>query len=315
MKSLRILFSVLFVMSLVTACDDGGKKKTSTEICNDDIDNDGDGYTDCFDSECNTDPACAAAQEICNNGIDDDGDGAVDCADTQCATAANCQTVQENCSNGQDDDGDGAVDCADSDCVGNAACQTNTCTENNIFYDSPQTCQTGFICGLNGQAQPTCLPDANFAGGTFYGACGTEGQCPKGSGCFNIEGGMCAPYCSDTHSTCPTGGACYYGIENSETLGLCGPTDDCNPITGTGCANAADGCFFVGVADAGLCDTNGTSATGAPCSAFGQCAAGNICANLGQGNQCIALCTTTCAAGTCQSVGQNGLPAGVGICM
>jgi hypothetical protein len=318
MKSLRILFSVLFVMSLATACDDGGKKTTKSEICNDNIDNDGDGRVDCFDTDCATAANCQTVQENCTNGVDDDGDGLVDCLDTaDCGTHASCQTAQENCTNGIDDDGDGQIDCNDSDCSTHASCQTSNCTENSIFFDSPQTCQTGYTCGLNDQMQATCLPDSAFAGGTFYGACGGNGECPKGSGCFNIDGGMCAPYCSDTHLDCPTGGACYYGIEGSDTLGLCGPTDNCDPVAGTGCTTAGDGCFFVGVSDAGLCDVNGTSATGAACSAWGQCAAGNICANIGQGNQCIKLCRGAgdCAAGSCQSVGQNGLPAGVGICM
>jgi hypothetical protein len=126
---------------------------------------------------------------------------------------------------------------------------------------------------------------------------------------------MCAPYCSDTHLDCPVGGACYYGVEGSDVLGLCGPTDDCDPIEGTGCATVGDGCFYVGVADAGLCDVNGTANTGDSCTAFGQCAAGNLCADLGNGNVCVELCTSTCSAGTCQSIGQGGLPAGVGICV
>jgi len=88
-------------------------------------------------------------------------------------------------------------------------------------------------------------------------------------------------------------------------------------LTGTGCNEAGDGCHLSGDGDAGLCNVNGTAAAGASCSAFGQCAAGNICANLGQGNRCIKLCDTSnpCAAGSCQSVGQNGLPFGVGLCM
>jgi hypothetical protein len=32
--------------------------------------------------------------EICNNGIDDDGDGAIDCNDRKCATDANCQNLR-----------------------------------------------------------------------------------------------------------------------------------------------------------------------------------------------------------------------------
>ncbi len=31
---------------------------SAQEICNDGIDNDGDGFIDCFDGECSTDPSC-----------------------------------------------------------------------------------------------------------------------------------------------------------------------------------------------------------------------------------------------------------------
>ena len=60
------------------------------EICNDGIDNDGDGDTDCADSDCAGDPACAPAAEICNDGIDNDGDGDTDCADSDCAGDPAC---------------------------------------------------------------------------------------------------------------------------------------------------------------------------------------------------------------------------------
>jgi Zn-dependent metalloprotease len=61
--------------------------------------------------------------EVCNNGVDDDGDGAIDCADADCAADPACtSTPAEDCSNGVDDDGDGAVDCADPDCAGDPAC-------------------------------------------------------------------------------------------------------------------------------------------------------------------------------------------------
>ena len=54
---------------------------TSTpEICNDNIDNDGDGKIDAEDIDCPSVP------EICNNGLDDDRDGLKDAADQDCQT-------------------------------------------------------------------------------------------------------------------------------------------------------------------------------------------------------------------------------------
>jgi hypothetical protein len=302
MKSLRILFSVMFVMSLATACDDGDKKTTKSEICNDNIDNDGDGRVDCFDSDCASDPACATNNVNNTNNTNNTN---------------NVTNPETNCVDGIDNDGDGQTDCNDSDCATDAACQTASCTMDSIFFDSPQTCAAGFICGINQTMQPECLPEAGFAGGTFYGACGGSGECPKGSGCFDMEGGTCLPYCSDTHTTCPAGGACVYGVQGNDDLFLCGPTDDCNVIDGSGCETAGEGCYIASDDGSGLCVTAGTGATGSTCSALNQCLPGHLCGDLGQGNVCIKLCAGAedCTAGTCQSIGQNGLPAGIGICM
>ncbi len=53
-------------------------------------------------------------REICDNGVDDNDDGATDCEDAQCATAENC--VVEQCVPGSgDEDGDGVADCQDVD--------------------------------------------------------------------------------------------------------------------------------------------------------------------------------------------------------
>jgi parallel beta-helix repeat protein len=55
------------------------------EICDDGIDNDGDGDIDCADNDCTNDPACGGGcvpvPEICDDGIDNDCDGKADCAD------------------------------------------------------------------------------------------------------------------------------------------------------------------------------------------------------------------------------------------
>src|SRR6187402_2226331 len=57
------------------------------------------------------------AQEICNNNLDDDGDGLVDCLDGACASK-----VCEICDNGIDDDGDFFIDCYDRECSLNSVC-------------------------------------------------------------------------------------------------------------------------------------------------------------------------------------------------
>ncbi len=65
--------------------------------------------------------------EICDNLVDDDGDGLTDCADSDCASSPACGTPVEICDNAMDDDGDGLIDCADPDCTADPHCQTSTC--------------------------------------------------------------------------------------------------------------------------------------------------------------------------------------------
>ncbi|MGM0597244.1 MAG: bifunctional metallophosphatase/5'-nucleotidase [Myxococcota bacterium] len=74
------------------ACDDDDNNNNSTnEICDNQVDDDGDGDIDCDDNDCWDDPACI--NEICDNEIDDDGDGDVDCDDEDCADAEVCQDI------------------------------------------------------------------------------------------------------------------------------------------------------------------------------------------------------------------------------
>jgi hypothetical protein len=53
----------------------------------------------------------------CDDGIDNDGDGLTDCADPDCGAEARCYEDSTNCGNGKDDDNDGLIDCADPDCA------------------------------------------------------------------------------------------------------------------------------------------------------------------------------------------------------
>ena len=58
--------------------------------------------------------------ETCDDGKDNDGDGATDCADTECKSTPACA---EDCSDGKDNDLDDAIDCKDSDCDGAIECK------------------------------------------------------------------------------------------------------------------------------------------------------------------------------------------------
>ena len=92
------------------------------EICDNKVDDDGDGKNDCDDTDCTNDPACFIPVEICDNQNDDDGDGKIDCDDPDCTNDPACIIPDEICDNQIDDDRDGKIDCDDPDCTNDPAC-------------------------------------------------------------------------------------------------------------------------------------------------------------------------------------------------
>jgi hypothetical protein len=110
------------------------------EVCGDGIDNDGDVYVDCADSDCVNRPECQChagpsgpewGPQACNDGIDNDCDGKIDAADKEDCNASPEYTT-EVC-NGQDDNGNNIIDdfackCAtDADCASiGQLCYTQT---------------------------------------------------------------------------------------------------------------------------------------------------------------------------------------------
>jgi len=291
MKNLKFVVIALFALAFAVACDDDSSSNNTNN---------------------NTNP------EICNNLIDDDGDGLVDCADLDCSSYAGCQTTNntnntnnttnvEDCSNSVDDDGDGMVDCADSDCADDIACATNQCTLDNVFYDQADNlCDDGYYCSMNASYAAECIADANSAGGTFYGDCGTNGECPVGSICAG-DGttNMCYPLCSDTHTTCPGDGACIYGLTGSDTIYLCGLVESCTIVPNS--CGTGEACYWISETATG-CFTAGTNAVGDACSSPSDCPAETYCLGDGTTNTCMELCRIAegdadCDAGTCTSIG------------
>jgi len=73
-----------------TRCTSAGGENT-TELCTDGKDNDGDGNSDCSDSNCDNIGVCeVGTEDTCNDGKDNDYDGYYDCSDTDCYSDANC---------------------------------------------------------------------------------------------------------------------------------------------------------------------------------------------------------------------------------
>lgn len=101
--------TLLFLLTPLVGCAPGSGDDTllgAVEVCGNTIDDDGDGASDCQDSDC-----ASNCPELCANEIDDDADGALDCEDTDCDGSC-----VESCSDTRDNDGDGKIDCGDEDC-------------------------------------------------------------------------------------------------------------------------------------------------------------------------------------------------------
>ncbi len=91
-------------------------------MCQNGVDDDGDGYVDCHDTECVQTfevTVCRGSEDtwfLCHDGQDNDNDGWVDCADCGCEDLGCLERTDEFCSDGMDNDGDNFADCEDFGC-------------------------------------------------------------------------------------------------------------------------------------------------------------------------------------------------------
>jgi FG-GAP repeat len=116
------LISSTFVLSLfLGACGNPAPPPPAEEICNNEIDDDGDGGIDCDDADCN---AVCPSFERCDDGADNDLDGLFDCNDPDCVPTPDNDVcaAPEVCDDAIDNDADGDLDCADVDCAFEPAC-------------------------------------------------------------------------------------------------------------------------------------------------------------------------------------------------
>jgi hypothetical protein len=117
------------------------------EICDNGIDDDGDGKTDCADPKCMNSPMCKPLD--CSTCIVDAycctiaascGAGCTCAADA----AGGCMPAEMDCGDGTDNDGDGQIDCADSDCASAPGCCLGAGANCGFLY--PGTCCAGLVC-------------------------------------------------------------------------------------------------------------------------------------------------------------------------
>jgi hypothetical protein len=297
-----------------------GQQTSGESSCNDQVDNDCDGFVDCEDDSC-ADQVCGIAnrscdpttklcacptglttETACGDGADEDCDGQTDCADPDCQLAGGqscgafglrcgadgcaCPGEVEVCTASGDEDCDGLAECADPDCqpVGNAF---------------------GEICDATGH---TCSPPALATGISTCSTC-PGGQAAEAS-CFDGKDNDCdgridcqdadcgGQACSATGHTCNAQLACSCaGGELAETTCGDGQDNDCD-----GKADCADpDCTTRSCGANGLACTGGANPTCA-CSGNGGVAQASesACAD-GRDNDCDGL--ADCADTTCQPVG------------
>ncbi len=286
---------------------------------------------------CNAQQLCSitidVSQEICNNGIDDDGDGLVDCFDPDCAGTpcddANPCTSNDQCSGGVSgcvggpptncDDGNGCTDDACDPAHGcthsnNAApcSDANTCTTadacaNGACVGGPTlNCDDGNGCTADSCDQmlgcqhvllPNCQPCATDADCDDHNACdGTEscvgGVCQNGTAPACDDGNACTDDSCDpgsgcTHtnnsSPCDDGNACTFGdtCSGGSCVGNALNCNDQNPCTDDSCDQQL-GCQYVN--NASPCDDDDACTTSDTCS-NGICVGGPA-PNCDDGNTC-----------------------------
>lgn len=142
--------------------------------------------------------------ELCGDGIDNDGDIYVDCADSDCTNVGacfNCNNGQPptpefaptRCTDGQDNDCDGTIDCNDDDCSASPIYITECCnnideTMNGVIDD--------FNCRCNNTSE--CANDQVCYTHTVH-ACGPPCQFFFGDVCPNIQPGS---FCNATTQQC-----------------------------------------------------------------------------------------------------------------
>jgi len=140
---------------------DGSLTEPTESVCNDGVDDDEDGTTDCDDSDCASNSACVSTETNCTDTKDDDADGNIDCDDSDCSTNSACATPtnETNCTDTKDDDADGKIDCDDSDCSSNSACTGGTDTDADGYVSSADCNDSN--AAINPAATEVCGDDVD----------------------------------------------------------------------------------------------------------------------------------------------------------
>ncbi len=188
-------------------------------ICDDGIDNEGDGLIDCEDYDCMWEEPCS--ETICNDGNDGDNDGLIDCKDNDCRWYDACR--ENICDNGIDDNNNGLIDCEDDDCNQDDACRENICNDGiDNEGDGDTDCEDD-DCKYNGACRELYCDD---------------GIDNEGDGLIDCEDNDCRWYDACRENICDN------GIDDNNNGLIDCEDDDCmwkEPCRESVCDNGIDG--------------------------------------------------------------------------
>ncbi len=287
------LFTWFAVISLAcgmvgVTCGDDDNGNPDPEICNNGLDDDGDGLVDCLDGDCNTDPNC---QNVCNeNGTCDTGENNANCP-------ADCPAV---CPNGTCESTEDASSCPE-DCGEDGDCTAATDLVAQEGCDASEACDILDSSGTIGCRDEGGTPD--------YDPCSAATDCLAGASCISLDGVnlFCAPFCDPDTEVCPGTGSCYITLGSVSGVKACGivTLDNCDLVTYDTC-DQGEGCYLADSEGGTVCMTAGTFAPGATCTFANDCQAGYGCVGQDPNYTCTQLCKVQadCDTGTCSGVGQ-----------
>mgnify|MGYP002381847139 CR=1 FL=1 len=230
------------------------RTRTAMEVCNNRVDDDGDGFIDCADRDCAASPLCRCVPApettatACADGRDNDCDGATDCADTDCRPFPMCcaPVAPENnartCADGVDDDCDGLIDCADPECSAQPRCCRPT---------GPEFCTDGIDNDCNGLIDcadtrcatlPLCCRVTGGEGDAMTCADGRDNDCDGTTDCADPGCAAVSTCCRPTMTRETGVSACTNGRDDDcDGLADCADSD-CHPSSDPNaeCCNGRD---------------------------------------------------------------------------
>jgi len=196
-----------------TDCDDWActgnvacpaKAENTNELCGDTLDNDEDGLTDCADPSCAGHPSVTVCIETnCTDTVDNNGNGYTDCDDYGCGNDPACAgEFEQNCTDTVDDDGDTYVDCRDFDCADDPACIETNCTDStDNDGDSFIDC-ADFDCLYT---EPSCATGKEITDATCSDGQDQDGNTFIDCRDFSCQRSTLVTVCEGNEATCSDG--------------------------------------------------------------------------------------------------------------